>query len=480
MKPIFKLAAALSLLLIYPLTTLASSSGELLNLHATGSLQGFICLAIFALAYALVMTEEMTELKKSKPVVLSAGVIWVVVSFVASQHGMTDQNTAMLRHYILEFSELFLFLLCAMTYVNAMEERLVFESLRVWLIKKGYSYKQLFWVTGWLSFFISPIADNLTTALLMCAVILAVGKDNKKFISISCVNVVVAANAGGAFSPFGDITTLMVWQKGIIDFFDFFNIFIPSVVSYVVPAAIMYCALGNDKPLPTSDVITPKVGAKRIVGLFLGTIGLTVFLHNHFHIPPAVGMMTGMSCFMFFSFYLRRHEIHSMQQDPNALSLPFDIFNKVKRAEWDTLFFFYGVILSVGGLAVLGYLTLVSKTIYIDLGKSFSAAHAATPANVLVGVLSAIIDNIPVMFSVLTMNPDMSQGQWLLATLTAGIGGSMLSIGSAAGVALMGQARGAYTFMSHLRWSWAIFLGYILSVLSHIWINNALFYVSVN
>jgi Na+/H+ antiporter NhaD/arsenite permease-like protein len=99
----------------------------------------------------------------------------------------------------------------------------------------------------------------------------------------------------------------------------------------------------------------------------------------------------------------------------------------------------------------------------------------ATNANITIGVLSAIVDNIPVMFAVLTMNPDMSQGQWLLVTLTAGVGGSLLSIGSAAGVALMGQARGKYTFFSHLKWTPAIAAGYIASIATHFWINASLF-----
>ena len=145
----------------------------------------------------------------------------------------------------------------------------------------------------------------------------------------------------------------------------------------------------------------------------------------------------------------------------------FDIFNKVKMAEWDTLFFFYGVILCVGGLGLIGYLSFVSELMYTDLGP--------TTANVLVGVLSAVVDNIPVMFAVLTMNPEMSQGQWLLATLTAGVGGSMLSIGSAAGVALMGQARGYYTFFGHLKWMPVIALGYVASIYVHMWVNASYF-----
>ena len=147
--------------------------------------------------------------------------------------------------------------------------------------------------------------------------------------------------------------------------------------------------------------------------------------------------------------------------------VPFDVFNRVARAEWDTLLFFYGVVLCVGGLGFIGYLSLASELMYTGWG--------ATPANVAVGVISAIVDNIPVMFAVLSMNPDMPVGQWLLVTLTAGVGGSLLSIGSAAGVALMGQARGQYTFFGHLKWTPVIALGYVASVLCHLWINDTLF-----
>ena len=143
--------------------------------------------------------------------------------------------------------------------------------------------------------------------------------------------------------------------------------------------------------------------------------------------------------------------------------VPFDVFNKIARAEWDTLLFFYGVVMSVGGLGFLGYLGMASDLMYTQWGP--------TNANIAVGVMSAIVDNIPVMFAVLTMNPDMSTGQWLLVTLTAGVGGSLLSIGSAAGVALMGQARDHYTFFAHLKWTWAIALGYIASIAVHMWLN---------
>jgi len=131
--------------------------------------------------------------------------------------------------------------------------------------------------------------------------------------------------------------------------------------------------------------------------------------------------------------------------------------------------------LCIGGLDAIGYLEKVSTLIYNNLGTNLPIMHQQTPANIIIGVLSAIIDNIPLMFAVLTMDPAMAKGQWLLVTLTSGIGGSLLSIGSAAGVALMGQTRGIYSFFSHLKWSWAILLGYIAAIYVHFLVNSKLF-----
>jgi Na+/H+ antiporter NhaD/arsenite permease-like protein len=192
--------------------TVQAVSHQPLNL--TGHSVGIFSIIIFIIAYFLVMAEEFTHLRKSKPVILAAGLIWGMIGWVYMNHGMSELAEHAVRHNFLEYAELMLFLLVAMTYINAMEERQIFDALRSWLIRKGFSFRQLFWLTGFLAFFISPIADNLTTALLMCAVVLAVGGTNTRFVTLACINIVVAANAGGAFSPFGDITTLMVWQKG--------------------------------------------------------------------------------------------------------------------------------------------------------------------------------------------------------------------------------------------------------------------------
>ena len=436
---------------------------------------GFLSIGLFVLAYFFVMAEEFTHLRKSKPVILAAGIIWGIIGWFYTKHGMPTIAEHAVRHNLLEYAELMLFLLVAMTYINTMEERRVFDALRAWLVRSGFGFRALFWITGTLAFFISPVADNLTTALLMCAVVLAVGGDNSRFVTLACINIVVGANAGGAFSPFGDITTLMVWQKGIVEFWTFFALFVPAAVNYLVPAAIMHFAVPDVKPDASGEPVAMQRGARRIIFLFLATIGTAVSFHNFFHLPPVIGMLTGLSYLQIFGYYLKKttHKDHKGIPD-NAehdgemgSAVPFDVFSPVAKAEWDTLFFFYGVVLCVGGLGFLGYLSLASEMMYTGWG--------ATNANIAVGVLSAIVDNIPVMFAVLTMNPEMSTGQWLLVTLTAGVGGSLLSIGSAAGVALMGQARGKYTFFGHLKWTPAIAAGYVASIYVHMMINSAYF-----
>ena len=428
---------------------------------------GFTAIALFVAAYALVIAEEFTHLRKSKPVILAAGLIWAIIAYQYAAAGNPHATEVAVKKFLVEFAELFLFLLAAMTYVNAMSERRIFDSLRSWLVSRKLSYRKLFWITGTLSFFLSPLIDNLTTALVMCAVVLAVGGSNKKFISIACINIVVAANAGGAFSPFGDITTLMVWQKGILHFNQFFALFLPSVVNFFVPAAIMSLTISTKVPETDDTQVTMKRGAKRIILLFALTIITAVSFHNFLHLPPFLGMMTGLAYLKFFGYYLKITHKKMPKDDPQYGQVgdvaAFDSYREVARAEWDTLLFFFGVIMCIGGLGFIGYLSQLSSYMYLELGP--------TVANTLVGVFSAILDNIPIMLAVLQMNPDMDSTQWLLVTLTAGVGGSLLSIGSAAGVALMGQARGMYTFFGHLKWTPVIALGYGMSIWVHFLIN---------
>ncbi|MGD1391544.1 sodium:proton antiporter NhaD [Vibrio harveyi] len=464
--------------LIFSSSTFAAATSELNLVYST---VGYAALIFFTIAYILVMLEEYLQMRKSKPVLLAAGLIWILIGYTFAQHNQADVAKAALEHNLLEYAELLLFLLVAMTYINAMEERRLFDALQAWMVGKGFDFKKLFWLTGSLAFVISPIADNLTTALLMCAVVMKVSGDNPRFVNLACINIVIAANAGGAFSPFGDITTLMVWQAGHVSFAEFMPLFVPSLINYVIPAFIMSLFVPNTKPDTVHEHIELKRGARRIVGLFILTIATAVSFHAVLHFPPVVGMMMGLAYLQFFGYFLRKTLKHSLAKkaamaiangDDYALKrlgsvVPFDVFHRVSRAEWDTLLFFYGVVMCVGGLSLLGYLELVSNVMYTEWNPIW--------ANVMVGILSAIVDNIPVMFAVLTMDPSMSMGNWLLVTLTAGVGGSLLSIGSAAGVALMGAARGQYTFFGHLKWAPVIALGYAASIAAHLWMNGSLF-----
>lgn len=466
--PALRLAACVLL----AATPLAASAASPVQAGFAAHWVGYVALLWFVIAYVFVIAEEFTGLRKSQPVMLAAGAIWALLAFASARAGLSAELHEAVRDYLLEFAELLLFLLVAMTYVNAMSERGLFEALRVWLLRKGLGYRALFWATGALAFFLSPLIDNLTTALVMCAVVLAVGRDDPRFVALACINIVVAANAGGTFSPFGDITTLMVWQAGKVPFSGFFALFLPALVNWVVPALCMHAAVPQGTPVLADEQVRLRRGTGVIVALFGLTVALAVGFHQFLQLPPFMGMMTGLALLKLYGWHLTRVANAQQASEFAREGAPgdidaFDSYEQVARAEWDTLLFFFGVIMCVGALGYCGYLALLSLQFYGGLGP--------TTANVLVGLISAVLDNIPMMVAVLQMAPDMDGGQWLLVTLTAGVGGSLLSIGSAAGVALMGQAHGQYTFFSHLKWSWAIALGYAASIGVHLLVNARLF-----
>jgi Na+/H+ antiporter NhaD/arsenite permease-like protein len=432
----------------------------------------WFALILFLAGYVLVVLEERTHLRKSIPMILAAGIMWAFVALSPA----AESGNEILHENILEFSELFLFILAAVTFVNTMEDRQVFDVLRTWLIKRGLSLRGVFWATGAIAFCMSPIADNLTTTLVMGAVAVSVGAQSPKFVVPACINIVVAANAGGAFSPFGDITTLMVWQQGHVEFMQFLALFIPSVVNWLIPATIMSFAVPADRPPAQEGRVEMLPGARVVIVLFLATILGTVILHQFLHLPAALGMMTGFGALHFYGYVLnqslrsRRHShpdtgiLGGFAREEDDRRDGFDVFTLLARVEWDTLMFFYGVILCVGALHALGFLDVSVLGLYAGAGP--------TVANVAIGAASAVFDNIPLMAAILAVSPEMNLAQWLLVTLTTGVGGSLLSVGSAAGVALMGQARGIYTFGSHLKWTWAIALGYAASVGTHLLLNG--------
>jgi len=453
--------ALMSLALISLIVAPAQAADAAARIDLTRHPIGYLSLLIFFAAYGFVVVEKAIQLHKSKPVMLAAGLIWALLGVAYAMQGESAALEAAAKHVILDYGELMLFLIVAITYVNTMQERRVFDALRTRLVSMGLSYRQLFWLVGGLAFLFGPIIDNLTTALVLGAVVVAVGVGHYQFIVMGCIIVVVAANAGGVFSPFGDITSLMVWQKGKLQFLEFFHLFLPSLVNFLVPAVFMHFSVPKGSPESGGEIRRLKPGGAVVIWLFAATLVTAVLFKTSFNLPPALGMMLGLGYLQVYSYIL---QVAARRLKNNDMAL--DSFREMRRVEWDTLLFFFGIIFAVAGLGVIGYLAQLSNYLYVDIGPTF--------ANIAIGIVGAAFDNIPLMFAVLTMNPEMSSGQWMLITLSTGVGGSLVSIGSAAGVVLMGLVRNHYTFMNHLRWAWAIALGYIASILTHLWINAAL------
>ncbi|DAB31364.1 MAG TPA: sodium:proton antiporter [Sulfurospirillum sp. UBA11407] len=409
---------------------------------------GVASLVIFVLGYYFIAAEEKYHINKAKPALFIGTFIFMLIGLYYSLNGLDLES---LHHevkvLILEIAEIFFFLFVAMTYIEALIERRVFDTLKYNLVSKGYSYKKLYWLTGLIAFFLSPIADNLTTALILSTVLVTIEKENKMFLVPGAINIVVAANAGGAWSPFGDITTLMAWTAGKGHFQDFMYLFPASVLGWAFTAWLLSRYVPSDRPAfdaSTEPRMTILKGGKVIIGLGVFTIFSAVMSHQIFHLPAMWGMMFGLSLLKLYSYQLKRRH----QED-------IGVFKSISKIENDTLLFFFGILAAVGGLHFLGFLDLAVK-LYDTAG--------ATTVNIGVGFLSAIVDNVPVMSAVLKSNPTMGLDQWLLVTLTAGIGGSLISFGSAAGVGVMGKLRGVYTFTSHMKYAWTILLGYILSL----------------
>jgi len=430
------------------------AAGEALNLTTTWV--GIACLIIFVVGYFFIATEENFHMDKAKPAIFIGTFMFLLIGFYMLANGLdvhSLQNEV--NHLILEISQIVFFLMVAMTYIEALIERDVFNALKYNLVSKGYTYKRLFWLTGVLAFFISPVADNLTTALILSTVLLTIDKTNTNFLVAGAINIVVAANAGGAWSPFGDITTLMAWAAGKAPFIDFFALFPASIIGWLVTAFLLVRVVPSGSPHfdPAAEPkVSIKKGGKVVIGLGAFTIFSAVMMHQLFHLPAMWGMMFGFSLLSLYTYIYKK---------TNKNEEPMHVFHYMSKIENNTLFFFFGILAAVGALHFVGFLNY-AVSLYDKFG--------ATAVNIGVGFLSAIVDNVPVMSAVLKANPMMGAdagenlSQWLLVTLTAGIGGSMISFGSAAGVGVMGKLKGIYTFGAHMKHAWTVVTGYIVSL----------------
>jgi Na+/H+ antiporter NhaD/arsenite permease-like protein len=408
---------------------------------------GWLLLAIFIVGYYFIASEERYNVNKAEPALFIGTFMFMLLgSYYVFNHMNLKPFHDEVLVLILDIAEIFFFLFVAMTYIEALIERGAFDALKYRLLQARYSYKKLFWVTGVLAFFISPVADNLTTALILSTVLFTLERENKAFLVPSAVSIVVAANAGGAWSPFGDITTLMAWSAGKGDFVDFLFLFPAAFVGWVVTALLLvrFVPKGVPQVPQDSQPVKMQTGGGVIITLGVLTIVFAIVGKQLMHIPPMWGMLFGLSLLQLYAVRLKKFR--------NSDIL---LYSSIAKIELDTLLFFFGILAAVGALHFAGFL---------DYAVKLYSHFEPTTINIGVGFLSAIVDNVPVMSAVLKADPNIDMQQWMLVTMAAGIGGSLISFGSAAGVGVMGKLRGIYTFSSHMKFAWTVLVGYIVSI----------------
>ena len=421
---------------------------SVLTMDLTWTWVGMFCLALFVIGLFFIINEAKNWLNKSIPALFLWTLMHIVIWVYFIINGLDVSLLQIeIQAVIIEVVEIFFFLFVAMTYIEVLIERNAFEVLKQKLVAGWHNYKKLFWLIGFLAFFLSPLVDNLTTALILVTVISTITRD-PKFLLPTAINIVVAANAWWAWSPFGDITTLMAWTAGKWSFSDFLYLFPSAFIGWVVTAYLLSLFLPNGAPkkVNMSRLKELKVGTKRIIGLWLFTIFMAVMWHQLFHLPAMWWMMFGLSLLKLYTYRLHiKSGLHKAY-----------IFEHMRKVEVDTLLFFFGILSAVWWLSFLGYLVYITE-FYTYFWDFF--------ANAIVWIIAAIAWNVAVMSSVLKSSMDMWIEGWLLLTLVVWVGGSLISFWSAAWIGVMGRLRGVYTFYTHMKFFPVILIWYIVSLL---------------
>jgi len=416
-------------------------------LDLTNTWVWYLSLMIFFVSYYFVAREEAYHMNKAKPALLAWTSMFIVIGIYFVLNWLdTNLLHAETKHLIAEISEIFFFLLVAMTFIEVMVNRGVFEVLKRKLILHWYTYKKLFWILGFLAFFISPVADNLTTALILSTVAHSLSK-NPKILVPMAVNIVVASNAWWSWSPFWDITTLMAWSAWKWQFQEFLFIFPAAFIWWLVTAWIISLFVWEWKPESTNKIlnVNMKPWAKKVIYLWLFTIFISVIIHHYFNIPAMWWMMFWLSLLHLTSYHSKK--FHK--------DIWFDIYKNIKKTEIDTLLFFFWILSAVWALDFLWYLSYIVK---------FYEVVWFTYGHIIIWFLSALVDNIPVMSAVLKSDLEMWTSWWLMLTLSVWIWWSLISFWSAAWVWVMSKMKWIYTFGSHMRFFPAILLWYLISI----------------
>lgn len=398
-------------------------------------LQAILLLIIFLSAFLAITLEHITKVNKSWIALFAGSIMWVIVSFGSSPETLHES----IIDTSAEIFQLIIFLMGAMTIVEMLGHYRFFTWLEIKLRSANMSNVQLFWILGLITFFASGVLDNLTTTLVM----IQIGRHlpfKKENFNYYVINTVIAANAGGAMSPVGDVTTIMIWLDGKFTAWQIFaSGILPAIAGWVIPQYLITRKLTkfNIESKDYEEMMPLQWG---IIILGFATFGLAVLV-NIFHLPPFFGIMFGVGIVaIVIDVKLRRGTLHVRANQ---------IMNVVKEIDMSTMYFFVGILLAVGALQYHGVLTMIANFI-------FGANPGSSPLSIIIGhislgFLSSILDNVPLTAAVLKMLPShIDYSYWVLLAMTAGMGGSLTAIGSAAGVAAMGQVE-QLTFVEYFR-----------------------------
>ena len=440
-----------------------------------------IIVSVFVLGYAGIAMESITKVNKAATALVMFAVCWALymcdpLQYLHLMHpdyaggiaGMADKVTMIVQEHLGDTSTTLFFLMGAMTIVEIVDQNGGFNWVRG--VMKTKSKRALLWRIAFMTFFLSAILDNLTTSIVMVMILRKLVYDHKDRMIYAAL-VIIAANSGGAFSPIGDVTTIMLWNKGLITAAGVISeILIPSVVSMVIPALILQYQLNGELQLPQAkDGEHTDLGdfneAQRRAVFIIGVGGLMLVpvFKSITHLPPFVGILLVLGILWTTTEYFYRH----LRHESGTNSTQKRVSNLLSRVDMSTILFFLGILMAVSCLEEIGVLVSMGR----GLNTVFDGNHYLVTG--IIGVLSSIVDNAPLVAGCMGMYPVAPTGDmavdgifWQLLAYCAGVGGSMLIIGSAAGVVVMGLER--ITFGWYMKKiTWIAFVGYIAGIVCY-------------
>ncbi len=406
-----------------------------------------VLLVLSFLGFISIVAEDFTKIDKAKTTLFFGTLVWVLY-FIAPPNGLTTLELMdSLNENLLEIATLWLFLMAAMTFVAYVSHKGVIDGIVNKVMPTHMSERRLMLITGLFAFFFSSMADNITATLVCITVLVSLNLSTEKLLRY-IVLVVFAVNSGGAALITGDVTTLMIFLAGKVKIADLVLLSLPALFAVLFLAFLLSRSLKGEVILVKREIEIAK-GDQIIAGLFLATIIGTIGANVAFGIPPVLSFLFGLAV-MFMA-------VHFLNKDEPILEY-------IRKIEFDTLLFFLGVLLLVGMLKELHVL------------EHFPTLYGKLPiivANYSVGLFSALIDNVPLTAALLKSGIEMSEGEWLTLTYSVGVGGSLLAIGSAAGVVAMSKIA-ALSFIAYLRYFGYLLLAYTVGFLGVVAVSYVL------